>query len=162
MKENNRGVTLIALAITIIVLLIISGITIIAGSYNAERTKDNKLLSEIIMVQNAVLQRKTKADLINGHYPGQKLTEIGIDIDEIITRLNSEIATGNEPVEKKDNNKDNYYLLSNENGGIKELNIKKAEDEYIVNYVTGEVINYTNCVTREGKPVYVYSIENKN
>ncbi len=44
MKENNRGVTLIALAITIIVLLIISGITIIAGSYNAERTKDNKLL----------------------------------------------------------------------------------------------------------------------
>ena len=78
MKENNRGVTLIALAITIIVLLIISGITITAGSYNAEKAKDNKLLSEVVMVQNAVLQRKTKAELINGHYPGQKLTEIGI------------------------------------------------------------------------------------
>lgn len=162
MKENNKGVTLIALAITIIVLLIISGITITAGSYNAEKAKDNKLLSEIIMVQNAVLQRKTKAELINGHYPGQKLTEIGIDIDEVISRLNLEMAEGNESIEKKDNNKSNYYLLSNENGGIKELNIKNAEDEYIVNYVTGEVINYTNCVTGKGEPVYVYSIENRN
>lgn len=162
MKENNRGVTLIALAITIIVLLIISGITIIAGSYNAEKAKDNKLLSEVMMVQNAVLQRKTKAELINGHYPGQKLTEIGIEIDEVISRINLEMATGNEPIQKKDNNKNNYYLLSNENGGIKELNIKNAEDEYIVNYVTGEVINYTNCVTGLGEPVYVYSIENRN
>lgn len=71
------------------------------------------------------------------------------------------MAEGTEPIVKKDNNSSNYYLLSNENGGIKELNIKNTEDEYIVNYVTGEVINYTNLVTEDGKPVYVYSIENK-
>lgn len=162
MKENNRGVTLIALAITIIVLLIISGITITAGSYNAEKAKDNKLLSEVVMVQNAVLQRKTKAELINGHYPGQKLTEIGINIDEVISKVNSEKVDEYEIIEKKDTNESNYYLLSNENGGIKELNIKNTKDEYIVNYVTGEVINYTNCVTGKGEPVYVYSIKNKN
>ncbi len=162
MKENNRGVTLIALAITIIVLLIISGITITAGSYNAKKAENNKLLTEVIMVQNAVLQRKTKAELINGYYPGQKLTEIGIDIDGVISKVNSEKADEYETIEKKDTNENNYYLLSNENGGIKELNIKNVEDEYIVNYVTGEVINYTKCVTGEGKPVYTYSIENKD
>ena len=161
MKENNRGVTLIALSITIIVLIIISGITITVGSYNAKKAKENKLLTEVIMVQNAVLQRKTKAELINGHYPGQKLTEIGINIDEVISKLNLEMAEGTEPIVKKDNNSSNYYLLSNENGGIKELNIKNTEDEYIVNYVTGELINYTNLVTEAGKPVSVYSIENK-
>lgn len=162
MKENNRGVTLIALAITIIVLLIISGITITAGSNNAKKAKDNKILTEVVMVQNAVLQRKTKAELINGHYPGQKLTEIGIDIDDVISKVNSEKADEYAMIEKKDSNESNYYLLSNENGGIKELNIKNTEDEYIVNYVTGEVINYTKCVTEEGEPVYTYSIENKN
>ena len=119
-------------------------------------------MSEVVMVQNAVLQRKTKAELINGHYPGQKLTEIGINIDEVISKVNSEKVDEYEIIEKKDTNESNYYLLSNENGGIKELNIKNTKDEYIVNYVTGEVINYTNCVTGKGEPVYVYSIENKN
>lgn len=162
MKKNNKGVTLIALAITIIVLLIISGITISVGSNNAKKAKDNKLLTEVVMVQNAALQRKTKVELINGHYPGQKLTEIGIDIDEVISKINSEKSDKYEIIEKKDTNDSNYYLLSNANGGIRELNIKDTEDEYIVNYVTGEVINYTNCVTGEGEPVYTYSIENKN
>ena len=160
--KNNKGVTLIALVITIVVLLIISGITISVGSNNAKKAKDNKLLTEVVMVQNAALQRKTKVELINGNYPGQKLTEIGIDIDEVISKINSEKADKYEIIEKKDTNESNYYLLSNSNGGIKELNIKDTEDEYIVNYVTGEVINYTNCVTGEGEPVYTYSIENKN
>lgn len=162
MKKNNKGVTLIALVITVVVLLIISGITISIGSNNAKKAKDNKLLTEVMMVQNAILQRKTKVELTKGNYPGQKLTEIGMDIDVVISKLNSEKADKYEIIEKKDTNKSNYYLLSNSNGGIKELNIKDTEDEYIVNYVTGEVINYTNCVTKEGKPVYTYSIENKN
>lgn len=162
MKENNKGVTLIALVITIIVLLIISGITIGTGTYNAQKAQDNKILSEVIMVQNAILQRKTKNELIKGHYPGEKITEKGIDIDAIIANINSKIAGDQEQIQKKDTKDENYYLLSNQNGGIKELNIKNTEDEYIVNYETGEVINYTNPITKEGKAAYVYSTENKN
>ena len=42
---------------------------------------------------------------------------------------------------------------------LKELNITKATDTYIVNYKTGEVINATQMVTNKGTPLYIYATE---
>lgn len=71
--NNNKGVTLIALTITIIVMLIIAGITIYGGSkliQNAqvEDVKTNMLLVQAEVknyVEQAKFERKTIEDMVN-------------------------------------------------------------------------------------------------
>ena len=157
--KNQSGITLIALSVTIIVLIILAGITINMGTTGVKESKENALLSELGMLQNAVLQRKTKIDLTGEDYPGQKIAEISIDLDDVIADINANKASGEDAVSRKDMNNGNYYFLSNENGGLEDLDITNSEDAYIVNYETGEVINYTTKVTGSGIPLYIYARE---
>lgn len=100
-----------------------------------------------------------KAKLTKEEYPGVKVSQAGIDIDAVISDISSQSG---QSITKKDTNKDNYYYLSNSNNGLRDLRIKDAEDEYIVNYETGEVINYTTRVTNTNKPLYIYSRNNND
>lgn len=156
--NTTSGITLIALAITITVLLIIAGVTITTGTLNIKQSEENKLITELGMLNHAALERYTKAILTKEKYPGVKVSEAGIDIDAVINDIASQSG---QTITRKDTNKDNYYLLTNQNNGLKDLGIRDAEDEYIVNYETGEVINYTTRVTNSKKPLYIYSKTNK-
>ncbi len=156
-RKNQEGITLIALTITIIVLLILAGITINMGTSNIKDSKENALLTELGMVQNAILQRKTKVDLTDEEYPGEVITSTSVDLDQIIQDINANKAAEEEMVDRKDDNDEDYYLLTNTNNGLADLGITNSEDEYIVNYETGEVINYTTKVTGSGKPLYIYA-----
>ena len=156
--KNQKGITLIALVVTIIVLLILAGITINMGTQSIKDSREDTLLSELGMVQNAILQRKTKADLTDEAYPGDKI-DIAT-VNSVIAEINSQ-QTG-EDIELKDNSEgkeNNYYLLTTSNNGLNNLGITKSENEYIVNYETGEVINFTTKVTESGKPLYIYAKE---
>ena len=157
--KSSSGVTLIALAITIIVLLIIASITITTGTLSIKQAKENKLIAELGMLNHAILERHTKVILTKENYPGVKASEAGIDIDAIINDIASKSG---QTIARKDANKDNYYYLSSSNKGLSDLGIKDSEDEYIVNYETGEVINYTTRVTSTKKPLYMYSKNNNN
>ena len=156
-RKNQEGITLIALTITIIVLLILAGITINMGTSNIKDSKEKALLTELGMVQNAILQRKTKVDLTDEEYPGEVITSTSVDLDQIIQDINANKAAEEETVDRKDDNDEDYYLLTNTNNGLADLGITNSEDEYIVNYETGEVINYTTKVTGSGKPLYIYA-----
>ena len=157
--KNEKGITLIALVVTIVVLLILAGITINIGTQSIKDSREDALLSELGMVQNAVLQRKTKADLTtNEAYPGDKI-DIAT-VNSVIAEINSQQTE--EDIELKDNSEgkeSNYYLLTTSNNGLNNLGITNSESEYIVNYETGEVINYTVKVTESGKPLYIYARE---
>lgn len=156
--KNQKGITLIALVVTIVVLLILAGITINMGTQSIKDSREDTLLSELGMVQNAILQRKTKADLTDEAYPGDKI-DIAT-VNSVIAEINSQ-QTG-EDIELKDNSEgkeNNYYLLTTSNNGLNNLGITKSENEYIVNYETGEVINFTTKVTESGKPLYIYAKE---
>ena len=61
--SNNKGITLIALVITIVVLLILASIGIGGAITGVDESTDQKLKSELKMVQHAVLQRYTKYSL---------------------------------------------------------------------------------------------------
>ena len=67
---NQKGVTLIVLVITIIVLIIIAGISIGTGISGMKQAKENKLLTELGMVNHAALERYTKVSLTKETYPG--------------------------------------------------------------------------------------------
>ena len=68
--KNEHAITLIALVITIVIMLILAGITINMGLQGVDEAKDNKLISELGMVNHALLERKTKASLTHEEYPG--------------------------------------------------------------------------------------------
>ncbi len=157
--KKQKGITLIALVITIIVLLILAGITINMSARGTQESEEDVLLSELGMIQNAILQRKTKADLTGESYPGETITKAGIKLDDVIANINANKASEEDTITRKDTNDGHYYVLTNSNNGFRDLEIKSAKDEYIVNYETGEVINYTTNVTESGKPLYIYARE---
>ena len=151
--KNEKGITLIALAITIIVLLILASITVYTGKESITQSKINILLSEVQMVQHAALERYTKEETFSyDNYPGTKkyttsqeiLNEIGElkndqKLKEIITNTSAQ----------------NYYYLTPED--LEELNITNTENSYIINYKLGIAINVTKPYTQAGDAVYVYA-----
>lgn len=157
--NNEKGITLLALVITIIILIILSSIAVNVGKNRITESRENTMLSELAMVQHAILQRKTKADLTNEEYPGETITEANINLEKTIEEINNSRDLGEEEINRKDSNDSHYYFLSTENGGLEELGITNSEDAYIVNYETGEVINYTTKLTGTGKPLYIYAKE---
>ena len=63
--NNNKGITLTTLAITIVVLLIIVGITVTSGINGGNTAKDNQAITDLEKVQHAVAQRYSKFKLTN-------------------------------------------------------------------------------------------------
>lgn len=157
--NKEKGITLLALVVTIIMLIILASTIVNIGQNEIKESEENAKLSELGIVQNAILQRKTKADLTDEDYPGETIIEANINLEKTIEEINNNRESGEEEIIKKDDDNSNYYFLSTENGGLEELGITNSEDAYIVNYETGEVINYTTKLTETGKPLYIYARE---
>ena len=119
---NEKGVTLVALIITIIILLILSGVSITIGGYSIDSYKNNALESEIRMVQTAVMSQYEK-------YITTK------DVSLLVGEQCSE--SGNINATTKE-----YNLLEPED--LEKIGMENLKDAYIVNYKTGEVINKTS------------------
>ena len=145
--RKNNGITLVALVITIVLLLIIAGISITGTIRGEKQTKESVAVSELNMVQHAILERKTKAQLTKEELPGQSVTSTQIQqvIDEIEKKSGTTISL-------KGNTED-YKLLNAE--ALQDLGMENYKSEYIVNYSTGEVIDITIQVTEDGEVLYI-------
>ena len=115
--KTNKGITLIALVITIIVLLILAGVTI------ATLTGDNGILTK---AQNAKEKnaQKTVEEQINLAVQASKINE-GLVIDKDI--LEQELTNNGIEITKSENDelpwtvkKDGYVYTISENGEVKE------------------------------------------
>ena len=154
--KNEKGITLIVLAITIFVLMIILSISINFGTNSVEFTKDKKLKSELEMLQQACISEYTKAKELGyledantkpANFVGTEVTVANLPVQSDGWVLNSE------PIEvyKK------YFRLTPKDLGL--LNILNTEYTYIVNYYTGEVYNETVQVNSAGNALYISSRE---
>lgn len=56
----QKGITMVSLVITMIVILILSGIGVTVGTETIKKSKDSKLTSELLVVQHSVLEQYTK------------------------------------------------------------------------------------------------------
>ena len=146
-KRENKGITLVALVITIIILLIISGISITGTIAGKKETQESVQISELKMIQQAILQRYTKSQLTKETLPGTS-----IDISQVQSMIN-EI---NNKTEQNIILKGKDYKRLNKTD-LEKLGITGEEDSYIVNYNTGEVINETLKTTKSGKALYIYA-----
>lgn len=146
----QKGITIVSLVITVIVLLIISGIGISAGTSSMKTINDSKLVSELEMVQHAVLEQYTKYKTTKDSYYllGHKM-----DIENV-KQIANEIGITLVTIPSTYNNSD-YYRL--DKATLQELGITKTDDEYIVNYISGEVINISKKKNSKNAPLYVKS-----
>lgn len=151
--RKTNGVTLVALIITVILLLIISGISITGTLRGHKETKEASQISELNMIQHAILERYTKAQLTKEELPGTTIKKN--DVQTIIDEIKD--ITGEKNITLKGTE---YKELSISD--LEKLGVTNVEDTFIVNYKTGEVINATKKVTESGKALYVYSRELKN
>lgn len=150
--KEEKGISLIALIITVIVMLIIAAITIYAGTDEIRNSKEKQAIAELGMVNHAVYERyiqytKTKntAILIGTGITkaeAQSLaSQMGVTLIEIPSSYN-EVESA-------------YYRLNPTD--LVKIGIHDSKDTYIVNYVTGEVMNETKKTTQAGKVLYAYS-----
>lgn len=139
--KENKGITLIALVITIIVLLILAGVALGSGGDSIKTAKSNSAIVQLDMVQHAILERNSQYKLTKNE---STLVGTKVAIEEV-----ENIASQIEVTLKAT---DNYYRLEVED--LKKLGITEETDTYIVNYETGEVINETQLRTVTGEVLY--------
>lgn len=148
----NKGITLIILVITIIVLMILAGTTVIIGFNIIEQTNKEDLNMQLAMVNNSVLEQYTKyirskdASYLIGtkygvtdNYIHTVTNKIGVNLISIPNSYSEDLKC--------------YYQLSDVQ--LKQIGIENSKYTYIVNYLTGEVINETKA--QEGERYYMYS-----
>lgn len=151
--KNQKGITLISLVITIVVLLILISISTNTGVNNAKESRDSAVKAELQVVQQAAFQKYAKYNLTGDQsiLPGNSYSDF-TKLNEIIEQIKEKTGI---TIELKDDDANNYYLL--DISSLQALGITNTEDEYIVNYITGEVINKTRLATTKSKePLYIY------
>lgn len=157
--KSQKGITMIALTVTIIVLIILASVGTYSGSNALRDAKENTLMTEIGMIQQPILQNYTKYLMTKNDMYIVGTPVAYSDVQAIATEMGVNLKITTEytlpdPVDKLENY---YYRLTTED--LKAMGVSQVEDSYIVNYKTGEVLNETLKLTRTGKPLYVYAIE---
>lgn len=155
--KNNKGITLIALTITIIILLILASITIYSGKESIKKAQLENLKTNMLLI-------KAKAK----EYVEQASFKNGVNKSEISEEAKNELK-GKE-ANASDYSKQNItinggeilYKLTSDN--LKEMGLKDVKlgsnEEYLVKYnikdVTVEVYN-TSGYENNGTTVYSLS-----
>ena len=155
--KNNKGITLIALTITIIILLILASITIYSGKESIKKAQLESLKTNMLLI-------KAKAK----EYVEQAIFKNGVNKSEISEEAKNELK-GKE-ANASDYSKQNItinggeilYKLTSDN--LKEMGLKDVKlgsnEEYLVKYnikdVTVEVYN-TSGYENNGTTVYSLS-----
>ena len=157
LKNNAKGITLIALTITIIILLILASITIYSGKESIKKAQLESLKTNMLLI-------KAKAK----EYVEQASFKNGVNKSEISEEAKNELK-GKE-ANASDYSKQNItinggeilYKLTSDN--LKEMGLKDVKlgsnEEYLVKYnikdVTVEVYN-TSGYENNGTTVYSLS-----
>ena len=156
MIKNNSGITLISLAIVIIIMIILIGVSLVFSYKPVNYSTDESYYSTLNIMQQAVIEQYEKAKMLN-------LTKIEISeekpsifIGTPIEYDNIEVYIGN-TIDWESKNyvyyEDYYYRLTPED--LLQLNIKNTNDTFVVNYKTGEVYNETVQVTSNKSNLYI-------
>lgn len=155
--KNNRGVTLVALSITVIVVIMLTTITANIGLDSINSTKDRKLQAELQMISQVVATEFSKAIELN---------TIDVNSSDTVPKPDNFIGTEISASDLPSISSGVTWKLGSEASGYKayfrleptdleKLGVKNAEDSYIVNYYTAEVYNVTRKVSSKGAPLYV-------
>lgn len=154
-KKNNSGITLIVLVITIIVILILAGITIDGGTKLIKRSKIESLLTNMITIK---ANAKVYAEEINAKVWDLSETEKKTKRAELFSETYS-MESDTEAVSKvdstiNDSNGCEAYKITKEtliNMGLVDLANETEDGEFVVVYNSKD-INKLEIVYPSGVP----------
>lgn len=146
--KNEKGITIVSVVVTVIILLIFASVSINFGLNGKESVEDSKLVSELEMVQHAVLEQYTKYKTTRNisYLVGEKITK------EQANKYAKEVGVRLINIPDTYSNKD-YYLLNKES--LSSIGIQDSNYEYIINYISGEVMNITIKKTSDNSQLYI-------
>lgn len=155
--KNEKGITLVTLVITIVVLSIITSITIASGLDAKKNTKDTKsavLKSELAQVQQIVLETdiKYKQTKNSNTLLGEKITFN--EAKTTLREISNSLSLRGEDYDSSLNEDIEIYYYKIDPELLEQLGIKGSEQQYIINYSTGEVLNYYTKTTSNGEVLY--------
>ena len=75
MKNNQKGVTMVALVIMIIVMIIISGIIIYAGTSTIKSAKQQSITTNMLLIQAKARTISDKVEFQEAQYIGHKIED---------------------------------------------------------------------------------------
>lgn len=157
--RRNKGITLIALVITIVVLLIIAGIAVYSGKETIKKAKLEELKTNMLLIQ-----AKAKEYVENANFKlGTKINEAQeTERDDRISKAKQELK-GNEiqksdidiNISDKEGNYIYYYKLTEEQLkeiGLPDVKSSMQNGEYMVEYdIEKAQVEIYNTKGYEGK-----------
>ena len=138
LKENKKGITLVSLIVTVIVLLILASIATYSGINVISSSKLTTFTTELKIMQTQV----------NALYEEDSTKEYGDELTENIKKQADIVFTESE---SGITSEDGYRYWSN--NLIKELGIEGVEQDFFVNLKTRSVVSYEGF-QYEGKTYY--------
>lgn len=131
MNQNNKGITLVALTLTIIILIIITSVTVYTGTNIIKQVSLQNTNTDMMLIQAKVktIAEQAKFNKDNSNYKGTPLVQV-LDNKKTDKLVDEGIV---EDITK-------YYLLSKsdlDSMGLEKIDIA---DGYLVNYENEEII----------------------
>lgn len=134
-KENNReGITLVSLAITIIVMIIITGITIKTGMDSIQNSNKMAKITELEMIQekvNTIYERRKLSEDSMTYY-----NSLGQDISVVDSSKLELILNGI--------SEEGYRYFSKED--LTQLELSDMSQDVIINFGTRDVVSVTGII----------------
>ena len=139
--EDNRGITLVALVVTIIVLLILAGIGINTGISSMEKVKLEELKTNMLLIEAKARECVEEANFRMGATTDETIVEsVRKEIYEVNNKLEKANST-NVPNSLGEIDLTDCYVITQETFDLWGLNkIKLSEDEkYLVRFNEKEI-----------------------
>lgn len=154
MKQNEKGITIVGLIITVLVIVIIAGVCIYTGRDILEEAKLEQLKTNMLLIQakcHSIQDKVTAKE--EASYIGEKIDDTSILAEKYGVTIQSDdnwYELSKEDVEQQE-----YTTKDSSNNNVTKQgiglgNIDVANGDYIVNYTDGEVI-YTKGYNGEFK-----------
>lgn len=147
-KEDEKGITLIVLAITILLIIILSSVAIYSGASTIRSSKLTAFTAEMKLMQgkvNELYQKHKIGEKVNG----KDVLSIGkdIDVDDSVTQKTfSPIENGGSGI--IDSVGYRYY----DRDTLRELGLEDVKGEFFVNIQTRNIISYEGF--KENENIY--------
>jgi Tfp pilus assembly protein PilE len=129
--SNQKGITIITLAVTIIVMVILASVTVNAGTNIIKKANLQNINTNMMLIQakTKTIEEQAKFNNDTSGYKGTKIANI--TSNQLIENLISNNIIDDE---------ENCYLLAQSDLNAMGLEKIDIEDGYIVNYDTNEII----------------------
>ncbi len=148
--EKNKGITLVALIITIILMLILVTVTAYTGISSYKQSKVTRFITEMQLLQ-AKVDELVKSDDI------EELNKIGTDITTSEQENSINNAYNNQEVTTNDITK--YRFIAKEDI-LDILDVEDAQNDIMVNFETREIVSL-NGIEYDGETYYTqYKLPN--